>query len=79
MKINSALKLKHVAGALGALVAVILFIAVAHSSAKASVQLSRLNWILRSPEITPPRFDMPLKGRHFRHYKQKVASDANQR
>ena len=34
MKINSALKLKHVAWALGALVAVILFIAVAHSSAQ---------------------------------------------
>jgi hypothetical protein len=38
MKINSALKPKHVAWALGALVAVILFIAVAHSGAKASVQ-----------------------------------------
>jgi hypothetical protein len=36
MMINSALKLKHVAWALGALVAVILFIAVAHSSAKVS-------------------------------------------
>jgi hypothetical protein len=48
MKINSALKLKQVAWVLGALVAVIVFIAVAHSSAKVSVQLSRLNWILRS-------------------------------
>ena len=52
MKINSALKLKHVAWELGALVAVILFIAVAHSSAMVSVQLSRLNWVLRSLEIT---------------------------